>query len=285
MVINNPIVSLSLVCLIFFGHTILSFAQIKHHSTSGRESKRNIKVVAHRANNGEEKYPENSITMIQSCLDQGLQILELDIRQTKDKQLVILHDKTVDRTTNGKGNIADLTLQELQQLNLKHEGKITRMKVPTLEEVLKLTKGKVMLDLDIKIEGEDSYRRIVDLVKKYDMNENVLFFLYDVADIPTLHKLAPNAQILARVRNSEEINLVQQYPFIRYIHIDEECYADATMKSLIDKGYEVWLNSLGYYDRLQKSNGTGFEQFLKKYPHITIIQTDLGLELIRYLNR
>ena len=98
--------------------------------------------------------------MIQSCIDHGLQILELDIRETKDKQLVILHDKTVDRTTTGKGLLTDYSLIELRKLKLTHQGKPTNQLVPTLEEVLVLAKGKAKLDLDIKLESQDAYERL-----------------------------------------------------------------------------------------------------------------------------
>lgn len=276
----------NVVCLILVGHTLFACAPAKKLQQSNSTTQADpIWVVAHRANTGEGKYPENSLQMIQSCIDHGLQILELDIRETKDKQLVILHDKTVDRTTTGKGLLTDYSLIDLRKLKLTHQGQPTNQLVPTLEEVLVLAKGKAKLDLDIKLESQDAYERIVNLVKKYKMEKEVLFFLYDIQDIPRVHQLAPDMDILARVHNQQEIKQVQQYPFIQYIHIDEECYDAETMKTLLAKGYHVWLNSLGTYDALEKAGKNGFDQFLKKYPHVNIIQTDYGLQLIDFLHQ
>lgn len=71
-----------------------------------------IIVVAHR---GDWRHaPENSLQAIKNCIDMGVDMVEIDIRKTKDGQLVLMHDGTVDRTTNGKGRVSDLTLESLK---------------------------------------------------------------------------------------------------------------------------------------------------------------------------
>jgi len=283
---NNFCVSL-FVCLILFGHTFTACSSSKSllELTQSKKPYRNIMVVAHRANIGDDVYPENSLKTIDHCIAAGADVLELDIRETKDKQLVILHDKTVNRTTNGQGNVAELTWDELKKLRLKHQHVITEYTVPTLDEVLKLAKGRVFLDLDIKLESEDSYKRIVDLIQKNKMEEQVLLFLYDKAAIERMHRLAPKIAILARVYNSEDIEFVKKYPFIRFIHIDEKCYDAELMQGLLADGYFVWMNSLGKFDQMERTQQNGFDAFFKQFQQVNMVQTDYGQQLKDYLRK
>ena len=75
-----------------------------------------VTVVAHRGD--WRNHPENSIPAFQSCIDMGIDMIEIDVRRTKDGQLILMHDPTVDRCTNGKGKVADLTYDEIQKLRL-----------------------------------------------------------------------------------------------------------------------------------------------------------------------
>lgn len=93
--------------------------------------------------------PENSLSGIQKCIDYGVDMVELDVRRTKDGYLVLMHDASIDRTTSGKGNVSDLTLEEISKYFLRSpDGLLTREKVPTLEEALGLVKGKIMVRID-----------------------------------------------------------------------------------------------------------------------------------------
>jgi Glycerophosphoryl diester phosphodiesterase len=104
-------------------------------------------VVAHR---GDWRYaPENSILAIENAIKLGVDIIEVDVARTKDGHLVLMHDRTLDRTTTGKGRVSDWTLDSIKTLKLKNGAAIrTRHQVPTLEEALLAAKGKVMLNLD-----------------------------------------------------------------------------------------------------------------------------------------
>ena len=106
-----------------------------------------VLVVAHRGN--WSIAPENSLAAIDSAIRMKVDIVEIDIRKTKDGQLVLMHDDTVDRTTNGTGKVKDKTLAEIKQLRLKDkDGRLTEHTVPTLEEALLAAKGQIMVNLD-----------------------------------------------------------------------------------------------------------------------------------------
>ena len=100
-------------------------------------------VVGHRGASGLE--PENTLRSIGRAIDFGVDAVEVDVRKSKDGKLVIMHDPSVDRTTNGKGRVASLTLKDLKALDAgKGE------KIPTLEEMMGAVRGKVGLFLEIK---------------------------------------------------------------------------------------------------------------------------------------
>lgn len=98
-----------------------------------------------------EGYPENSLEGLQKVASMMPTFFEIDPRMTKDSVIILMHDATLDRTTNGTGKVADFTYEELQQFNLKdHYGNLTPYKIPTLDEVLEWGKDKTVFNFDNK---------------------------------------------------------------------------------------------------------------------------------------
>lgn len=106
-----------------------------------------VMIAAHR---GDWYFaPENSIQGFQNCIDMGVDIIEVDVRLSKDGVPVIVHDLTLDRTTNGTGKVEDWTLDSLKTLYLKTPlNVVSTHRIPTLEEVLVMAKGKILVYLD-----------------------------------------------------------------------------------------------------------------------------------------
>lgn len=121
-----------------------------------------ILVAAHRGD--WRNYPENSIKAIEGAIKMGVDIVEIDLHKTKDGQLVVMHDSNLDRTTNGKGAIAETNLEDIRKLFLKNGAHMpTREKVPTLEEVLNFIRGKrIMLNLDKSWDFLDEVKAMTD---------------------------------------------------------------------------------------------------------------------------
>lgn len=121
-----------------------------------------ILVVSHRAD--WRNAPENSIQAIQNCINMGVDMIEIDLKRTKDGHLILMHDKTLNRTTTGKGSPEDYTLYEIKKLFLKAgHGQKTRHKVPTFEEVMLLCKGKVMVNVD---KGYEYFKEAYAILEK-----------------------------------------------------------------------------------------------------------------------
>ncbi len=100
-----------------------------------------VLVASHRGD--WQNYPENSLAALQSCIDLGVDIVEIDVRKTKDGHLVLMHDSDVNRTTNGTGSVSTKTLAEIKQLLLiNHNGRLSTERVPTLKEAMELAKEK-----------------------------------------------------------------------------------------------------------------------------------------------
>ncbi len=106
-----------------------------------------VLVVSHRAD--WRGWPENSLPAIESAINMGVDVVELDLQCTADSQLIIMHDSKLNRTTTGKGVIAELTLDSIRTFRLKNGVSIkTRHEIPTLREALLLCKDRVLINFD-----------------------------------------------------------------------------------------------------------------------------------------
>ncbi|WP_423129895.1 glycerophosphodiester phosphodiesterase family protein [Gaoshiqia sp. Z1-71] len=136
-------------------------------------------VCSHRGNTyyGQRigSIPENSVEAIQRAVIAGAEMVEIDVRSTSDGELIVMHDATIDRTTNGVGNVSDMTLSVLKRFSLKAvNGVVTTSVIPTLEEALLAGRGKIFYELDIK-KGVDT-PTLVNLVESLHMLDRVVFY-------------------------------------------------------------------------------------------------------------
>ncbi|MBX2922712.1 MAG: glycerophosphodiester phosphodiesterase family protein [Chitinophagaceae bacterium] len=243
-----------------------------------------VLVAAHRAPHANQ--PENSLAAVKEAISMGIDIVELDLRETKDGVLVIMHDKTVDRTTTGKGAVSGMSWKQLKKLRLLHNGKPTGERIPTFKEVLKLVKGNIMLDIDYKAEGGRAARSTLKLLRKKGMERQSLFFLYDYKDADTLYAMNPKLQFMTRAYNKDDVDGILQLTMpVPVIHADDKFYTDSLMSVIRVKGKRLWMNALNKYDKMeQEKKGAGFDALLQ-LKHTNIIQTDLPKELLEYLRR
>ncbi|MDO5615806.1 MAG: glycerophosphodiester phosphodiesterase family protein [Cruoricaptor ignavus] len=251
-----------------------------------------VMVVAHRGD--WRNAPENSVWAIKKAIEMGVDMAEIDLAITKDSILILMHDKTIDRTTTGKGKPEDFTFAELQQLYLKDGiGVKTEMKIPTLEEILKISKGKILLNLD---KGFNYIGIVYPMLKKYDMLDEVLFkgaVDYKIFNQNYGHlKNDIHFMPIVRLSEGEGWEKINEYNK-NYKAYGYEFTVGTTEKHLIDfnevrkSGAKVWVNSLwvhhnaGNNDDKVLENPRVYEWFILK--GINIIQTDRPKELIDFL--
>lgn len=186
-------------CILLFIWTIFpSNAQYVKDAFSLSASEE-ILVVSHRAD--WRNAPENSLQAIQNCIDMGVDMVEVDLKKTKDGHLILMHDKTLNRTTTGKGRPEDYTLAELKEMRLKNgAGHKTRHQIPTFEECMLLCKGKIMVNVD---KGYDYFKEAYAILKKTGtVNQCVM-----KAGLPYEQVKAENGEVLDKMIFMPVVNL------------------------------------------------------------------------------
>ena len=129
----------------------------------------------------------------------------------------------------------------------------------------------------------EALEKTVGLIKKYGMQGQVIFYLYDYRLSPVLHSMSPELIIMPRAYKKKDINQILKWDYIRIIHVDESFYKERLMRKIMDSNVRVWINALGKYDAMEmEGKNSGFSKlFQKKY--INVVQTNLPEELIEYL--
>jgi len=162
-------------------------------------------VIGHRGSSADR--PENTIASIRRAVEGGAHAAEVDVRTTQDGALVCMHDATVDRVTDGKGKIAELTLREIKRLDAgsKFDLKYAGERVPTLREVLEFSKGKIGVMLDLKEEGDDYVNRIVRDVRQHGEPKRLVIGVRSVEAAKVFRKLLPEARQIGLIPTEKDI--------------------------------------------------------------------------------
>lgn len=155
-------------------------------------------VSGHRG--GPDKgFPENCIPTFERTLQRGFAMLEIDPRYTKDGAIVVFHDATLERTSTGKGKVADFTLAELKQLRLKDtEGNVTEFQMPTLDEALEWARGKTILVLDQK---DVPVAVRVRKIEEHKAEGHAMLIVNTFKDAQACHAANPNVMMEVMIPN------------------------------------------------------------------------------------
>ena len=134
--------------------------------------------------------PENTLAAVEAGLALGVDLIEVDVQRTRDNALVIMHDKRVDRTTDGSGTVGDLTLAEISALDAGHG-----QRVPTLDEVLRAVSGRAGLMIEIITPGLGGH--VVDAVRASGFVGDVVYASFLHAELLAIRREQPQAATLA----------------------------------------------------------------------------------------
>lgn len=157
-----------------------------------------VTITAHRG--GAKLGNENTLSCIERGIASGAELVEIDVHLTKDGQVVVCHDPSIDRTTTGKGMIEDMTLEQVRSFKIKDAaGQETQECIPTLEEVLELINGRCMLLLEIKLNHKDQYpgisRKAIDAVNAAGMHDKTIFQSFNDIILEDVHALDPTLRV------------------------------------------------------------------------------------------
>ena len=251
-------------------------------------------VVSHRGD--WRNAPENSLQAIQNCIDMGVDMVEIDIRETKDGHLVLMHDKTIDRTTTGKGLINEWTLDSLRTLRLVDGlGVTTQHVIPTLKEALELSKNKILVNLDKSYEIFD---KCFNIIKETGTQNQVIIkgskqlsvvkkefgnYLDKVHFMPIIS--LPNND--AKTIVDEYLSSNEQPIAFEFTVANDTIKFINEFKEIRKKGASIWVNSLwpqhnaDHDDEKAVQDMSVYDWFIEN--DIDMIQTDRPALLLKYL--
>jgi glycerophosphoryl diester phosphodiesterase len=223
-----------------------------------------IAVIAHR---GEHiRNPENSLSGIRAAIDLGADFVELDVRTTIDGHLVLMHDPTVDRTTNGTGVVAEMYFDHVRALSLGKD------RVPTLEEALEVARGKIGVYVDSKSLTPEALVRALD---EQEMRSNVVVF-GSVAFLKAVSSLRPDIKIMPEAQNPENVRSVAATLRSRTFAFDRNDFNDETLAAAKAVATDIFVDRLGPND-----NSDSWQDAIRR--GATGIQTDKPGELLHFL--
>lgn len=154
------------------------------------------KNFAHRGFSG--KYPENTMLAFKKAIEAGVDGIELDVQLTKDGEIVIIHDETIDRTTDGKGLVADYSYEELCSFDASfiYHGQMGFNKIPTLREYLELVKDKnIITNIELKtgiLEYLGIEEKVWNLIQEYKVEDKVIISSFNHCSVLRMKNIAPN---------------------------------------------------------------------------------------------
>ena len=244
-------------------------------------SPQRVLVAAHRS--AHLVHPENSLAAIKDAIAIGADIIEIDVRKTKDGVYVLLHDKTIDRTTGSKGAVSSYTYDQLKKIRLLQNGQPTSETIPTFESALRAAKGRVMVDIDFKLDTKEDAINVCNIIREVGIQKQVLFFLYDYHYTSILDSIDHSIAVMPRAYSKEDVSDILNHYKVPVIHVDPSFYNDTLMQQIRDHNVRVWINALGKYDDLDQAHKDSGYDSLLKMTAVNVIQTNYPANLLKYL--
>ena len=202
-------------------------------------------------------FPENCIETFENTIKYTHAIIECDIVMTADGHLVMMHDNTLDRTTNGTGRVNEVTLEYVQSLYLKdNEGNLTDFQVPTLREVLEWGKGKVVFTLDVK--RGVPLEKVTDLIVETETSHLSIMITYNMDAAKQVHELIPDLPISMSLGSMDAIEQWRKsgIPAENVVAFVGTSERDAELYEILHKeGIYCILGTMGNLDRSAATNG------------------------------
>jgi glycerophosphoryl diester phosphodiesterase len=231
--------------------------------SSAAEDKR-VVVISHR---GEHlRHVENTLSAFQAAIDAGADYFECDVRTTSNGRLVLMHDGTVDRTTNGKGRVSALNFAQIRALDAGGN------RVPTFEEALNLAKGRIGVYVDNK---QTKPAALVAAIEQAGMGAHVLIYA-SPSEARQIQALQPAWKMMPEADNAKQLQQLIDALHLQVAAFDDSDFNVATIAVARHAGIDIYVDRLGAQD-----NEASWQSALDA--GATGVQTDHPAELVRYL--
>ena len=245
-------------------------------------------ICAHRANTYDGIYktmncPENSVPAVERCIQQGLDMVEIDVRMTKDGYLVCCHDEGISNVTNGTGNVADLTLEQIRSYDAKVRAKglvVKGVKMATLGEILDACKDKIWVNLDLSKTFDNQFAmKVVDEIIQHGMEHQVTCYIGGVADkANTIYNLCNSLSIHLYIGDVSAVqSKIPNVKTVPVLQIGAGTWNGVTPtlpNQIRDAGYSSFSNMLDYDSKITKGDTSYLEYFTAA--RVDFMQTDYG---------
>ncbi len=235
------------------------------------QTRNKLVVIAHRGNH--VNVPENTLASFKEAIKAGADYVEVDLRTSKDGRLVVMHDATVDRTTNGKGKVSEMTFAEIEDLQVFNGNKKTH-KIPEFRDVLKLCKGKINIYLDFK---EADVAETWKQIGEEGMEKQIVVYLNKIPQYKKWREIAPEMPLMTslfdEVKNADQLRM-----FLGQVKIEvlDNVKDREMVQGAAGNGVAVWL------DVQDPAEGPdSWKAALEK--GVQGVQTDKPAELVAFL--
>ena len=219
--------------------------------------------IGHRGAKGHK--PENTLISFQKAIDLKVDGIELDVHLSSDGEIIVIHDDTIDRTTNGKGFVNKLSLPELKAFRIKNEHHI-----PTLAEVFDLVNQQCLVNIEIK--GKGMTKPVVELIESYVENKNwkheqFLVSSFDWISLVDIHLLNP--EIPLGVLTEYDLDLA--FAFAKFIdaksvHAYYHLLSEKMTKQMQEAGFQVFAWTVNEPEDIQKIKSFNVNGIISDFP-------------------
>lgn len=223
-------------------------------------------VIAHK---GASAYaPENTLLSFRRAYELGAQMIELDVHETLDGQLVCIHDKTVDRTTDGSGEVRNFSYEELMKMDAG-DGE----RIPLLEDVLTFASGKLQVNIELKVIGVEM--EVLDLVEKTGMNDSIVISSFLHGALSTIKEISSNSATAILIK--DKMNDLVQYAVdleVNAINPDHKLVSTDLVKDAQMHTLRVYPWTVNDTVTMKRLFGIGVDGIITDYP-------DVALDILR----
>lgn len=242
-----------------------------------------ILISGHRGAWLHTEYPDNSLEGLQYATKvvPGI-FFEVDPRLTRDSVIVLMHDATLDRTTNATGKLIDYSWEELDSVRLRdYTGDVTSFRIPTLEEAIRWSIGKTVLNLDRK---DVPREMIVELIRQCGAEKNIMLTVHTGEQMRYYYERMPDVMFSARIRNEEEYEdmAAADVPWknmIAYVGPTVDERNAELVEKLHAHGVRCMISVAPTHDRLESAEERAVKYREEILCGADIIETDIPQEL------
>ena len=233
------------------------------------------KVFGHRGFSG--NYPENTMLSFRKAVEAGVDGIELDVHLTKDNRLVIIHDETIDRTSNGSGHVKDMTLEELRKYDYSASfaGVYGKNEIPTLEEYFDYVKDlPIVTNIELKT-GVYEYptieRRVIEMVRAYHLEEKIIFSSFNHYTVLRCKEIAP--EIKCGFLTSDWIADFGDYAKSRGVECCHPWFITLLpeiVREIHSQGREINTYTVNEAEDVKRLSALGVDTLIGNYPDVMI---------------